>query len=261
MSIILNECAWAERMIEESSLGDNAYETLCRVAKYYKANGAQKTELRKKLEEFLRRCDPYVSIVLWSDTLEKAVKVGMKYAPVMIEKITVTQPEMETILKLNGIQLQRLAFTLLCIAKYMMAVAPKTDGWVNTPENEVMKMANIKTSYKRQNLMYGQLLDEGLLKPSKKISNLNVQVVFMQDGEPAIEVRDFRDLGNQFMMYLGKPYFVCQNCGLTVKVPDGAVAKKMKYCPDCATKVHMQQMVNAVMRSRRSTGMGTQAAV
>ena len=134
MSIILNECAWAERMIEESSLGDNAYETLCRVAKYYKANGAQKTELRKKLEEFLRRCDPYVSIVLWSDTLEKAVKVGMKYAPVMIEKITVTQPEMETILKLNGIQLQRLAFTLLCIAKYMMAVAPKTDGWVNTPE-------------------------------------------------------------------------------------------------------------------------------
>ena len=240
MSIILNECAWAERMIEESSLGDNAYETLCRVAKYYKANGAQKTELRKKLEEFLRRCDPYVSIVLWSDTLEKAVKVGMKYAPVMIEKITVTQPEMETILKLNGIQLQRLAFTLLCIAKYMMAVAPKTDGWVNTPE---------------ETAPFSLLRDYTERRLGRRM------VVFMQDGEPAIEVRDFRDLGNQFMMYLGKPYFVCQNCGLTVKVPDGAVAKKMKYCPDCATKVHMQQMVNAVMRSRRSTGTGAQAAV
>ena len=258
MSIILNECAWAEQMIEESSLGDNAYETLCRIAKYYKAHGAHKAELRKKLEEFLRRCDPYVSTVLWSETIEKAVKVGMKYPPVMIEKITVTRPEIETIMKLNGIQLQRLAFTLLCIAKYMVTVAPKTDGWVNTPENEVMKMANIKTSYKRQNLMYGQLLDEGLLKPSKKISNLNVQVMFMQDGEPALEVRDFRDLGNQFMMYLGKPYFVCQNCGLTVRVPDGAVAKKMKYCSDCAAKVHMQQMVNAVMRSRRASGTGAQ---
>lgn len=256
MSIILNECAWAEQMIEESSLGDNAYETLCRVAKYYKANGMQKAELRKKLEEFLRRCDPYVSTVLWSDTLEKAVKVGMKYPPVMIEKITVTKPEMETILKLNGIQLQRLAFTLLCIAKYMMAVAPKTDGWVNTPENEVMKMANIKTSYKRQNLMYGQLLDEGLLRPSKKISNLNVQVVFMQDGEPAIEVRDFRDLGNQFMMYIGKPYFVCQNCGLTVKVPDGAKTGKMKYCPECAQKIRIQQTVNRVMRIRHASCAG-----
>ena len=259
MSIILNECAWAEQMIEESSLGDNAYETLCRIAKYYKAHGAQKAELRKKLEEFLCRCDPYVSTVLWSETIEKAVKVGMKYPPVMIEKITVTRPEIETIMKLNGIQLQRLAFTLLCIAKYMMTVAPRTDGWVNTPENEVMKMANIKTSYKRQNLMYGQLLDEGLLKSSKKISNLNVQVVFMQDGEPAIEVKDFRDLGNQFMMYIGKPYFVCQNCGLTVKVPDGAKAGKMKYCHDCAQKIKMQQNVNSVMRGRHTASAGTAA--
>lgn len=260
MSIILNEYAWAEKMIEESSLGDNTYETLCRVAKYYKANGMQKTELRKKLEEFLRRCDPYVSPVLWSDTLDKATKVGMKYDLVMIEKIVVTKPEMETILKLTGVQLQRLAFTLLCVAKYMMAVAPKTDGWVNTPENEVMKMANIKTSYKRQNLMYGQLLDEGLLRPSKKISNLNVQVRFMQDGETALEVRDFRDLGNQFMMYIGKPYFVCQHCGLTVKVPDGAKAGKMKYCPDCAQKVRVQQNVNAVMRSRHPVSTPAQAS-
>lgn len=259
MSIILNEYAWAEKMIEESSLGDNTYETLCRVAKYYKANGMQKAELRKKLEEFLRRCDPYVSPVLWSDTLDKAAKVGMKYDPVMIEKIIVTKPEIETILKLSGIQLQRLAFTLLCIAKYMTAVAPKTDGWVNTPENEVMKMANIKTSYKRQNLMYGQLLDEGLLRPSKKISNLNVQVRFMQDGETALEVKDFRDLGNQFMMYIGKPYFVCQHCGLTVKVPDGAKAGKMKYCPDCAQKVRVQQNVNAVMRSRHAVAAAAKA--
>ena len=254
MSIILNECAWAEQMIEESSLGSNAYETLCRVAKYYKANGAQKSELRKKLEEFLCRCDPYASTVLWSDTLEKAVKVGMKYPPVMIEKITITKPEIETIMKLSGVQLQRLAFTLLCIAKYMIAVAPKTDGWVNTPENEVMKMANIRTSYKRQNLMYGQLLDEGLLRPSKKISNLNVQVRFIQDGEPAMEVRDFRDLGNQFMMYIGKPYFICQNCGLTVRVPDGAKAGKMKYCQECAQHIKMQQNVNSVMRGRSMSG-------
>lgn len=254
MSIVLNEIKWAERMIESCDLGSNTYETLCRVAKYYRAQGLQKRDVRKKTEEFLYRCDPYISPVLWADTLDKAVKAGMKYPPVVIDKIIVTKPEMDTILSLNGIQLQRLAFTLLCVAKYMLKVAPQTGGWVNAPENEIMNMANVKTTYKRQNLMYGQLLDAGLLQSSKKISNLNVKVLFMQDGETAVEVTDFRDLGNQLMMYTGKPYFVCQNCGLTVKVPDGANRGKMKYCQDCAAKVHMRQNINSVMRGRRSSG-------
>ena len=259
MSIVLNEIAWAEKMIEESSLGDNAYETLCRVAKYYKYSGMKKSDVRKSLEKFLQRCDPYASLVLWSDTLDKAVKVGMKYNPVMVDCIVITKPEMDSILTLNGTykrntQLQRLAFTLLCVAKYMMIVAPQTSGWVNTPESDIMKMANIKTPYKRQNLLYGQLLDAGLIRPSKKINNLNVQVQFMQDGDTAVEVRDFRDLGNQFMRYIGKPYFICQNCGLTVKVPDGAKLGKMKYCPDCAVRIKAQQNINAVMRGRH-TGM------
>lgn len=248
--IVLNELEWAERMIELGELGDNAYETLCRVAKYYKAQGFQKRGVRAKLEDFLLRCDPYASAVLWDNTLEKAVKVGMKYPPVEIDHITVTKPEMDAIMKLGGIQLQRLAFTLLCVAKYMSTVAPKTDGWVNASVSEIMKMANIRSSYKRQNMMYGQLLDAGLLRSSKKISNLNVRVQFIRDGEPALEVRDFRDLGNQYMMYIGKPYFVCQNCGLTVKAPDGVPRLRMKYCPDCAGKVNLRQRVNSVMKSR-----------
>lgn len=253
MSIVLNEYQWAERMIELGEFGDSAYETLCRVAKYYKANGMGRKEIRKKLEEFLLRCDQYASITLWDNTLEKAVKVGLKYDLVMIDKIVVTKPEMETILSIKGVQLQRLAFTLLCIAKYMMAVAPQTNGWVNTTEGDVMKMACFRTSYKRINLMYGQLLDAGLLQASKKISNLNVRVLFMKDGEAALDVTDFRDLGNQFMKYIGKPYFVCQNCGLTVKVPDGAKPGNMKYCHDCALKVQVRQNVNSVMRGRMAS--------
>lgn len=252
MSIILNERTWTERMLELGEFGDSAYETLCRVAKYYKAQGLQKREIRKKLDEFLLRCDPYASMVMWENTLEKAVKVGLKYPMIQIDRIVITEPEMQTVRAVGKIQLQRLAFTLLCVAKYMKEVAPLTDGWVNTPESEIMKMANIKTTYKRQQLMYGQLLDAGLLQASKKISNLNVRVLFMQDGPEALSVTDFRDLGNQYMKYIGKPYFVCQNCGLTVRVPDGAKPGNMKYCQECAQKIHMQQMVNHVMRVRRS---------
>ena len=255
-SIVLNEIEWAKRMVEMKELGDHPYETLCRAAKYFRSNEMKRSEIRTALEKFLLSCDPYASVVLWSDTLDRATRVGMKYDPVMIDQITVTKPEMDTILKLGGVQIQRLAFTLLCVAKYMLAVAPQTDGWVNTPVSDIMKMANIRSSYKRQNLMYGQLLDAGLLQSSKKISNLNVRVLFIKDGEQALAVKDFRDLGNQFMRYIGKPYFVCQNCGLTVKVPEGAMTKKMKYCPECASKIHLQQIVNSVMRNRTAADSG-----
>ena len=35
MTIVLNENEWAEEKIKSNDLGDNTYETLCRVAKYY----------------------------------------------------------------------------------------------------------------------------------------------------------------------------------------------------------------------------------
>ncbi len=250
MSIILNELTWTKNAIEHYDLGQNPAETLGRVAKYYKYLGCKKSEIRKHVEEFLLRCDPYASVVLWADTIESSVKYGMKHPLIMIDKITITDPEMLQIKSIKGVQAQRLAFTLLCIAKYMLAVAPKTDGWVNTPESDIMKMANINTSYKRQNLLYGQLIDAGMLQSSKRITNLNVRVLYIKDGDTALEITDYRNLGNQYMRFIGKPFFTCQNCGLTVKAPDGASLGKMKYCPDCAEKVYIRQTVNSVMRKR-----------
>lgn len=250
MSIVLNEYALAEQILLDGVDGSPNFETLCRVAKYFCANGMKRREIMQELEKFLLRCDPYASTVLWRQSLEKAANAGMRYKIIQIERIIITEPELKIIRSLKGIQLQRLAFTLLCVAHYMIIVRPETDGWVNVRESEIMKMANINTSKKRCNLMYGQLIDLGLLKPSKKISNLNVRVNFIEEGDTALEITDMRNLGNQYMMYLGKPFFSCKNCGLTVKVPEGASKGKMKYCPECATKIHIQQTVNSVMRSR-----------
>ena len=252
MSIILNEMEWTRDMMEKRELGSNPVETLGRVAKYFSSLGQKKNQIRSNVESYLLQCDPYASVVLWGDTIDSVVKYGMKHPFVMIDRITVTKPEMQTIESINGVQAQRLAFTLLCVAKYRMIVNPNADGWVNTQETEIIKMANINTSFKRQNLMYGQLIDSGLLQPSKRITNLNVRVLFIEDGDTALDVTDFRNLGNQYMKYIGKPFFVCQNCGLTVKVPDGATPGKMKYCPDCAMKVRIRQTVESVMRARHA---------
>ena len=252
MSIVLNEYDWAERAIKDKALGKKPYETLSRVAKYYTYKNYARKEVRRLLDEFLLQCEPAASLVTWSDTLDSATKYATKYPLIMIDEILVTKPEMEKIDALPGKQLRRLAFTLLCISKYLYTVSENTNYWVNTPDNEIMNMANINTSIKRQSSMFGQLKDAGMIRFSKQIDNLSVQVLFAEDGEVALRVTDFRNLGYQYMKYRGEPYFECAHCGLTDKIKSATQRRPQKYCAQCAVEIRTRQNVNSVMRLRNN---------
>lgn len=252
MSIVLNEYDWAERALKDKALGKKPYETLSRVAKYYTYKNYTRKEVRRLLDEFLLQCEPTASLVTWSDTLDNAAKYAAKYPLIMIEEITITKPEMEKIDALPGKQLRRLAFSLLCIAKYLYAVSPNTSYWVGTPDNEIMKMANINTSIKRQSSMFGQLKDAGMIRFSKQIDNLSVQVLFVEEGETAVRITDFRNLGYQYMKYHGEPYFECAHCGLTDKIKSATQRRPQKYCAQCAVEIRTRQNVNSVMRLRNN---------
>lgn len=250
MSIVLNEYEWAERAIKDKALGKNPYETLSRVAKYYTYKNYTRKEVRRLLDEFLLQCEPAVSLVTWSDTLDSAAKSATKYPLVMLDSIEITAPEMERIDSLPGKPVKRLAFTLLCIAKYMHSISESTNYWVTTPDNEIMKMANISTSIKRQSSMFGQLKDEGMIRFSKQIDNLSVQVLFAEPGDTVLRITDFRNLGYQYMKYHGEPYFECTHCGLTDKIKNPTNGRPQKYCPQCAAEIRTRQNVNSVMRRR-----------
>ena len=209
-----------------------------------------KAEVRKRLDTFLIQCDPTASIPKWSGALDAALSHALKYQAIDIKSILVTKPEMDRIDALKGRQIQRLAFTLLCLAKYWDTITQKPTHWVNTKDSDIMKMANINTSIKRQSLMYHSLNEEGMINFSRKVDNTNVRVCFMEDGEPAIRVTDFRNLGYQYLRYHGEPYFVCQNCGITTRCNNQGVGRRPKYCPECATQVALQQMADSVTRRR-----------
>lgn len=252
MSIVLNEYEWAERMISNHDLGKRPVETLNRVAKYYLATGYSKREVRRMLDTFLVQCDPSASLPSWSDMLDKIAKNVDKYPIIRMDGIDVTAKELEAIEKLEGKQIRRLAFTLLCVAKYWDTVSERNDHWVNTSDREIMQMANISTSIKRQSAMFAELKDAGMVRFSKKIDNLNVKVAFMEDGETSLHIQDFRNLGYQYLKYYGAPYFECENCGLTVKIQEPARGRRQKYCPSCAVEVGVRQRVNWVMRERQA---------
>lgn len=252
MSIVLNEYEWAERMINNHELGKKPIETLNRVAKYYLENKYSKREIRKMLDTFLTQCDPSASLVHWSDTLDKVAKNVGKFPLIRLDGVDITKNELERIETLGGKQVRRLAFTLLCVAKYWDVVSESNNHWVNSPDKEIMQMANINTSIKRQSLMFAELREAGFIRFSKKIDNLNVQVLFMEPGETALHIQDFRNTGYQYLKHYGAPYFECVNCGITVKIQEPAKGRRQKYCPSCAIELHTKQKVDSVMRKRNA---------
>ena len=254
MSVVLRENDWAASMIQANSLGKKPSETLRRVARFYMDTyNINQDAARKKLDLFLLQCDPTSSLPKWSDALDYAVSRACKYPAINIDHISVSKNEVEKIDSLEGKQIRRLAFTLLCLAKYWNIVTRKEDGWVNSKDNEIMSMANINTSIKRQSLMFGKLNELGMIQFSKKVDNTNVKVCFMEDVEEAIRIYDFRNLGYQYLMYHGEPYFTCENCGITTKVNDRGNRRRQKYCPECAAIIKMKQNIESVMRRRVSS--------
>ena len=203
------------------------------------------------MRQYMMESEPGIVMVDWDLVIDRIMKNAKKSKLIVLDHIDITKPEMECIEALRGRQLQRLAFTLLCIAKYRNAISDAPNMWVNTPDKDIMKMANINTSIKRQCSMFAALRDAGMIRFSSKVDNTSVEVLFACDGETALEVRDYRNLGYQYLMYHGEDYFVCEECGITEKcVSSQSRGRKKKYCQSCAARIHIRQTVNSVMRRR-----------
>ena len=247
MNIVTDEKMWAERAIATHSFGQNPIQTLDRVARYYyQYEKCSKKDILGKLEQFLLRCDPSISLVLWADQLERISKSADRRPLIELDGVSVSSSELAVVNHLKGTIKQRLMFTLICLAKYENFVRKNDSNWVKTEHKHIMALANIVTSTKRQAQLLRELRDDGLIAFSKRVDNLNIKVCCIDDGQCELYITDFRNLGNQYMMYKGGQYIHCEGCGLTVKKNSNA----QRYCPSCAADMYSKRSIQSVMRHR-----------
>lgn len=244
MKIILNEHAAAKQSLDSHTLGKKPFQTLSCIARYYMDGGHTKRQVRKLLEEFLLRCDSSISLPKWSKLIDNVIASAATRPAVQIDQIVITRPEMEAIDTVAGVQTKRLAFTLLCLSKYWNVVNSRSDGWVNSPDSDIMRIANISTSVKRQSMLYHQLFELGYIRFSKQVDNTNVQVCFDCEGEPALVITDFRNLGYQYLRYSGEAFVECENCGVLFRAK-ASTGRPRKYCNECAHEILLAQQREA----------------
>lgn len=260
MKLVLNEKEWTEEKIRTHDLGNHPLETLDRVARYFRqVYGYSRSETRKNLEYFLLRCNPDANLVRWSDNLDYIAKRAAKYKLIEIDGIPITKKELETVGAVGSMSAQRLAFTLLVLAKYWNIVHSDNDNWVNTSDKDTLSMADVHTSIKRQCDMFHKLREVGFIQFSKRVDNLNVRVLAVSndpDDEQVLYITDTRSIGNQYMMYRGQPYFTCEECGIVTR----RTGTRQKYCPACAHEIRIQQSIASVKRQRQARAFAKEMA-
>lgn len=233
MPVILNEAKEAERIIEKGEVGNKPTSTLFLLGKYYRQKQSlDKEQTINKLNEFMKLNYKNYNPALWEETIEDISKKANKYSLREIDYIGITQSELDRISEINNVKYEKLLFTMLCYAKLYNTLSENNNGWVNADIKEIYRIARVTVKYKNDKFLYlNDLESMGLISFSSKNDNLNLQINFVDmDGEPVIQINDFRELGYEYLNHIGSGKFVrCNECGHLIKQN----GNNTHYCTFC----------------------------
>lgn len=207
------------------------YIFLSMYARYlYHEIGLRKSAIIQKMNGFMDSYYPNYKPVDWATTLERYANKASKYPLCECKGVWVTENELKTIREIDDKVLERLAFTLLCLAKFRNFRNPNNNNWVNYSNGEIYSMACINTTAFDKDIKFNKLRELGLIEYAKKIDNLNIQILYIDDeSDKKLFISDFRKLGNEWRLYKGEKYTRCTDCGILIK----KTSNRRKYCKDC----------------------------
>ena len=147
------------------------------------------------------------------------------------EYIPIYENELKVIESLPNDRQKKLMFTFFALARYM-----NCDGWINKKTSkgisEVFKLANVTLTSDKRNELLHELYVNGYISLGKKVDNLNIKVQLDDSGDIVYKVKDFNNLGNQYIGNFKKGYKQCKCCGKKIK----DTGNKKMYCAKCANQ-------------------------
>ncbi len=238
--VVLNEREYAEELLQKDVTCRTAGHALHYIAKLYFSQGYSKEEAKKKLDDFLVAHMFGYNRVLDENFIVQAIASAKGKQLVELDRVSVTKSETQKILALDGKPMQRLMFTMLCLAKFHMAVNNKCNYWITEDTRDIFRMAGVSVNVDKQNEMIRELRNLGFIgfASLKKIDNLNIHVLIADEEPPiAVTVSNFETAGIQWNQFCGKPYIRCEYCGRTV----ARTGRRQKYCRKCAKSINIEK--------------------
>ena len=238
--IVLNEKTYVEEhYLKNNEMDEKPYVTLNMIAKYLcHVQGYKRQAIEDFLNAYMRK-NYYLRYIAsklqWEDTIERIAKRAPKQKLYEDDCVWITKSELETIQGIGNRDMEQVIFTLLCLAKLRNQRNEKNNGWVNNDAKEIFELARVKRSVPDRDFMLHDLMVLGLLQFPKQTGNLANRVTFIDnESEKVLSITDYRELGYEYLKYLGENYVRCAECGRLIK---GSKNNTRKYCNDCMPPV------------------------
>lgn len=230
--IILNEKEYVEELLIDKRLGEIPTLSLNLIAKYLRQyKGLTHKKIVKELNDFMISSYVGYNPLDWSEYLEKCAKKSKDRDLIEIDGVHITQYELDKIAELKNKSYEKLAFTILCLAKYGNARNENNNCWVNNDFKEIFKLARVSCNASDRKRRLNKLYTLGYISFAKRIDNMSIHAEFVNDdSENVIYVCDFRELGYEYLLYKGENFIRCKECGILTR---GNKKGNKKYCKNC----------------------------
>jgi hypothetical protein len=171
-----------------------------------------------------------------------------------IKSVRITKSELDNICLLDDIKKQKLAFVLLCTAKYRDQYNPNNCHKTDISATDLYKMARVVLPKEQRNVYLHFLIKDGLVEPHNNSKTKNKKLLFVsEDGndEVVLELKeiDYHELAYVYVSWKnnGDGFTKCQKCGKTIKQ---SKTRPRKYCEECAEIVEKENSKERVRRFR-----------
>ncbi len=236
---VLNEKEYAEKCLKDGIVDKNPYQVISILAKYYYHHcDFKRKQIINLLMDYLKKYYPRYELneERWISAVEKLATNAKKERLYEFSGVKITNSEISTIKSIKNKTLEKLAFASLCLAKLHNLKNQNNNGWVNTDTGDVFKTAHISCTTFEQDVKLNKLYLLGLVEFPEKNDSLNYRITFIDDhSDEELFISDFRELGYEYLNYLGENFIRCAECGLLVRP-----GKNKKYCEKHKSKKEPQ---------------------
>ena len=193
-------------------------------------------EIYNGIEEFASKVDSDFDINNWYSFIDKCIGKAKKRDLLNIDYIPITQKELDTIKEIKNPARERLAFTLLVIAKFNNLKSETNNNWINYSMDVYFNLARVTCQVDDRPYIIYDLKELGLVEVSKKITRFNIRITFVDnESDPVLKITDMRELGYQYQNLGPKSKIkLCKRCGKPYKVKYSKGGSP--YCTDCQNK-------------------------
>lgn len=256
---IFDELVIAERVINDHKIDyDNAKNHIWQLAKYnYWVLKMDDKENNDNITQYMHQYWKMYSDPDYSGTIDDYLKAVKKKDFKKIESIPIYKSELDTITTLDDIQLEKIAFVMLCIAKYEHEAHPDWDYWINEyKDNVIMSLARVHVPVNERSTLLRQLYLRDFIGMPHKTGKCNYLVKFVSNGENdqiVLELgeADYKELAYTYLYYKNgfSGYYHCSRCGRLVREKKNT-PNNAKYCRECAKEVQKEWSRKSSQRFR-----------